>query len=307
MFKNLGLKIMALLFAILFWGGVVSFKNNIKTFQDSVLVKPFNIAEDLTVAHSLGGIELKIETTLDTLKDLSVNDFEAYIDLKGIQAGTHNVAVQVTSKNPKVKVVKFEPSNLEVTLESITSKVVNVTVEIKGNVAENFEAQESVFELKEAEVKGAKNIIEKVTEVKAIVTLKGSEMANIKTEVTLFAYDENQKQLKDIDILPASIEILIPVIQIQKYKTVGVRANLTGDLTDNLYVKKILVSPSTLVIQGNTRELKEVDFIETEPIDIKGLDHNTLKRVNLNLPRGISAQDIDSVLVTIELSENINP
>lgn len=307
MFQNIGLKFLALLFALIFWGSVISLKNNIKNFQEPVALKPFNISENLTLAQSLGNVSLKLEASQEVFKDLSVNDFEAYVDLKGLNAGSHNVSIQVTSKNPRVKVVKFEPDNVDVILEAITSKMVNLDVEVKGNVAENFEAQDALFEIKEAEVKGAKNLIEQVTEVKAIVNLKGTEMTNIKTEVTLFAYDKNQMMLRDVDILPTSLEILIPVIQIQKYKTVGIRAALIGDLKDNLFVKKVIVSPSTVVIQGNTKDLKAIDFVDTESIEIEGLDHNTLKRVNLNLPAGIVAQDVQSVLVTIEIAENINP
>lgn len=305
MFKNLGLKFAALFLAIIFWVGVVSLKNNIKPFPDQVPIKPFNIAEDLTLASTLGSVELKLEATQETFVDLSVNDFEAYVDLKALEAGEHIVPVQVTSKNPKVKVVRVEPNNLNITIEEITSKTVNLSVEVKGNAAENFEAQDPVYELKEVEVKGPKNLVEKATEVKAMPSLKGSEMIDIKSEISLFAYDENQNQLKNLQIIPPSVEVTIPVIQIQKYKTVGVRANLASDLEESgYYVKKVQVSPSTIIIQGNTRELKKIDFIETEAIDIANLTHNTLKRVKLILPEGIDAQDVESVLVTIEVAEN---
>jgi len=304
MFKNLGLKFSALLLAIIFWAGVVSFKNNIRSFQDPVTIKPFNIAEDLTLGSDLGIVSLKLEVTQETYTDLSVNDFEAYIDLKGLDAGEHNVSVQVTSKNPKVKVVKIEPNNITIKIEEITSKTLNLSVELKGNAAENFEAQDPVYELTEAEVKGPKNLVENVTEVKAIATLKGLEMSDIKSEISLFAYDENQNQLKDLQIIPPAVEVTIPVIQIQKYKTVGVRANLTGDLENGKhYVSKILVSPSTVVIQGNTNELKKIDYIETKEINIEGLEHNTLKRTKLILPYGINLQNASTVLVTIEVSE----
>lgn len=307
MFKNFGLKFAALFLAIIFWAGVVSLKNNIKPFQEPVTIKPFNIAENFTLASSLGTVLLKLEVSQETYGDLSVNDFEAYIDLKGLESGEHNVPVQVTSKNPKVKVVKVEPDNISINIEAITTKVLSVSVEVKGNAAENFEGQDPIYELKEVEVKGPKNLIEKATEVKAVATLKGLEMTDIKSEISLFAYDENQDELRNLQIIPPSVDITIPVIQIQKYKTVGVRANLAGNLeAANYFVKKVLVSPSTVIIQGNTRELKKIDYIETKPIDITDLNHNTLKRVELILPTGIKSQNVSSVLVTVEV-DKIDP
>ncbi len=304
MLKNVGLKFSALLLAIIFWAGVVSLKNNIKPFQEPVTIKPFNIAENLTLANSLGTVELKLEASQETYVDLSVNDFEAYIDLKGLNSGEHNVPIQVTSKNPKVKVVKIEPNNTTINIEEITSKTLNVSVEIKGNAAENFEAQDPLYELTEVEVQGPKNLIERATEVKAEVTLKGLEMTDIRSEISLFAYDENQNQIRNLQIVPPSVAVTIPVIQIQKYKTVGVRANLVGDLESaNYFINKVLVSPSTVVIQGNTRDLKKIDYIETKPIDITSLDHNTLKRMELILPAGINTQETSSVLVTIEVDK----
>ena len=304
MFKNLGLKFVAVCLAVLFWIGIMTLTNEIKYFKEPIPINPFNIGEDLTLASSLGSVQLRLESSQETFNNLSVNDFEAYIDLKGFEAGEHNVPIQVTSKNPKVKVVRFEPDNLSVAIEEITSKVVNVSVEVKGNVAENFESSDSIFELKEAEVKGPKKMIEKVTEVKAIITLKGTEMADFKTEINLFAYDSNQKQLNNIEIIPASLEVSIPVIQIQKFKTVGVRANLEGELGADMYLSKILVSPSAVVIQGDTQELKKVDYVETESIDINGLNHNTLKRVKIKLPANVTTQEITSVLVTLEVANN---
>lgn len=304
MFKNLGLKISALLLAIIFWVGVVSLKNNLKIFPEPIPIKPFNIAENLTLASTLGTVDLRLEVTQETFVDLSVNDFEAYIDLKGLLAGEHNVPIQVTSKNPKVKVVKIQPDNLKITIEEITSKTVSLSVEVKGNAADNFEAQDPVYELKDVEVKGPKNLIEKVTEVKAVTNLKGLETSDIKSEISLFAYDEEQNQLKDLQIIPPSVEVTIPVIQIQKEKTVGVRSNLIGDLDPSgYYIKKVQVSPSTVVVQGNTKELKKIDYIETESIDITDLNHNTVKRVNLILPEGIESKEFTSVLVTIEVDK----
>lgn len=303
MFKNLGLKFIALCLAIIFWISVVALKNNIKPFKEEVLIEPFNIAENLTLANPLGGVHLKIETSQETFSTLSVNDFEAYIDLKGFEAGEYNVPIQVTSKNPKVKVVKFEPANINISLEAITSKVLNVLVEVKGSAADNFEAKEAVFDLEKVEIKGPQNIVERATAVKAIVTLKGSEMSDLKTEVTLFGYDDHSNQLHNLEITPSSIEVMIPVIQIQKYKTVGIRANLTGDLAENYFIKKIQVSPSTVVLQGKTNKLSQIDYIETEEFDITNLDHNTLKRLNLKLPEGVTAQELQSVLVNLEINQ----
>lgn len=305
MFKDLGLKFIAIFLAIIFWGGVIILKNNIKTFKEPIPIKPFNVAENLTLSQALESVIVKVETSQETYNELSLNDFEAYIDLKGLIGGEHSVSVQVTSKNPKVKVVKFDPDHLTVNLEEITSKNVSVSVKINGNASANFEAQEPVFELETAVVKGPKNLIDTVTEVKAVYKLKGVEMANVKTELGLFAYNELQNQVNGVTILPPSVEVMIPVIQIQKSKTVGIRANILGNLSENgLFVKKILVSPSTVVIQGNTRDLKEIDYLNTEPIDIEGLDHDTLKRVKLDLPRNIQSPDLTTVLVTIEIGSN---
>lgn len=304
MFKNWGLKFTALFLSIIFWVGVVSSKNNLKSLPESVPIKPFNIADNLTLAKGLGTVEIKLEAPQETYDNLSINDFEAYVDLKGLVSGDYNVPVQVTSKNPKVKVVRFEPNNLNIKIEEITSKNLNVSVEVKGNVADNFEAQEPIYQIKEVVIKGPKNLVEKVTEVKALLNLKGVEMSDIKSEVTLLAYDEKQNLLKDLQILPASLEVNIPIIQIQKYKTVGVRANLIGDLKEShSFIKKISLSPATVLVQGKAHSLQEIDYLQTEPIEISELTHNTLKRVELLLPEGVSSPEVETVLVTIEIAK----
>ena len=105
--KNLRFKILALVFAAIFWVFVVSMENTFYKLPDAVPVHVFNQAEDLALASEIGSVSLMLRADETVaLKTLSAGDFEAYIDLKSAGAGMRNVSVFVTSKNPSVSVLK---------------------------------------------------------------------------------------------------------------------------------------------------------------------------------------------------------
>ena len=137
--KNLRFKILALVFAAIFWVFVVSMENTFYKLPDAVPVHVFNQAEDLALASEIGSVSLMLRADETVaLKTLSAGDFEAYIDLKSAGAGMRNVSVFVTSKNPSVSVLKIEPSEIEVELEPVEEKLVSLEASIKGEPAHGF-------------------------------------------------------------------------------------------------------------------------------------------------------------------------
>ena len=81
--KNLRFKILALVFAAIFWVFVVSMENTFYKLPDAVPVHVFNQAEDLALASEIGSVSLMLRADETVaLKTLSAGDFEAYIDLK---------------------------------------------------------------------------------------------------------------------------------------------------------------------------------------------------------------------------------
>ena len=65
------------------------------------------------------------------------------------------------------------------------------------------------------------------------------------------------------------------------------------------------VSPSTVRIAGTYDMIKDIEFLNTEPIDLTGATEDYTARVALVVPEGIEVLDGNEVSVTVKIEENL--
>jgi len=130
--KNFFLKILALLSALVFWFFIVGLQNIPQSFERPLNIETFNLPEELVVASKLPKAEVKIVTDKATRRSLTIEDFDAYIDLRDARPGTMTSSVYVTSKNPKVSIAKITPETITVQVEEKFEKDIPVTIKVKG-------------------------------------------------------------------------------------------------------------------------------------------------------------------------------
>lgn len=313
MLKNLRFKILALIFAAIFWVFVVSMENTFYKLPDQVPVHIFNQAEGLAVANEIGTVSLMLradETV--SLKALSVSDFEAYIDLKNAGEGIRNVPVFVTSKNPSVSVLKIEPGEMEIELESVEEKVVSLEASIKGDVAHGYSVKSSRLSAPFATVSGAQSVLKRIANVKAEVKLDGTEDKDQEKTATVKVYDRDGKVLEGIEVKTENIFVFLKIIEIESFKQVGVRADLAGTTDEsltpdssgaikNIVVKNVVVNPLVINVKGLKEALSKLEILSTEKIDMKGISASFEKKVKVILPAGVSFAEGEKGEVTVKV------
>lgn len=89
--------------------------------------------------------------------------------------------------------------------------------------------------------------------------------------------------MRVIRVSPARITL---VLSQKKSKNLPIRPILRGEVPKGFEVAGVEFSPNEAVISGRDEDLKELDWIWTNPIDISGLKRDTTLEVRLQLPRG---------------------
>lgn len=288
MFRNLHLKLFSLLLAMIFWVFVVSIENTFYQFPGEVAIQVFNQAADLAFASPLGSVKLIIRTTNSvSLRSLSPNDFEAYVDLRNVAAGKRKVPVLVTAKNPAVSVVRIEPSEIEVILSPVREKVISLKTTQRGQPSRGFRVQGIKLSQQTVKISGAESLLKKISNVKAEIMLEGTEDANVSKQITPKIYDASGGELKGLDINPETLEVMLTIVESEISKSLGIRPRFSGALLSGV-VKKIVTNPGVTVVTGSRETLEKLDVLETEVIDLKGIEESFEKTVKLILPTGIS-------------------
>lgn len=305
MLKNLHIKIFAVLAAITFWVLVVSLENTFFRFPNEIPIQVFNQAPELALASPLGSVRLIIRAQdQNALKNLQASDFEAYIDLRNVGAGERKVPVSVSSKKPQVSVVNAIPSEIEVTLEPVRRKTISVSPEIIGAPAEGYRVSDARLERMTVTAEGAESSLRNISSAKARIVLDGTETRDAVKLAEVVVLDRGNSVLEGVTVIEDAFEAELSIVEVNTVKQVGIRPKLTGTVTG--LVKKIEVTPGVVTVSGLKDALKNLDFVETEPIELRDLGAVVEKTLRLNLPLGISLAEgeKDEVRVRIEIESN---
>ncbi|MGK0289240.1 MAG: YbbR domain-containing protein [bacterium] len=91
-------------------------------------------------------------------------------------------------------------------------------------------------------------------------------------------------QVNILNISPSKIKLTVEeTIQ----KKLPIRATVLGTPAKGYVLEEIITLPDTILIRGRTSAVKQIQFISTKPINVKGLNSNVDILTELSLPSGI--------------------
>jgi len=299
---NWELKVLAILSAMVFWFFVVGTENTFYTFPQKVSVKAFNLADNLVVSGKLPVVSLKLKVdNREAIKNLTVDDFSAFVDLEGKKEGNSNVRVEVSSKSSDVAVVKVDPAEIDIKIGKIAEKEVPLDYKIEGNVADGFRTGEVTLSDENVTVKGAKDTLDRVFNATALIKLDNNR-DDLNVSVPLVVYDENGEVMNDVIFSKEEVEVTVPVSALKNRKILGVQPTLTGNPDDSVLIKSVNVEPSYVVAIGDQQVLQNLEFVTTQDINLDGLREDKIFTVSIvGLPTGVEVEDSSvKVAVTVQ-------
>lgn len=306
--RNLGYKVVSLVLAIVFslWitsqvDPVLFNKNNI-----SVPLIPKNQPANLVIVSNLPSITVRI----DNAQGVDVTDLYAYVDLKDATPGEHSFKVAMNMPEG-VKVESLSPNTVVIKLDLVKDKIVPVVVKTTGQVAEGFVVGEPQVVPEVVNVRGPESIIDRLENVVVDVNVTGmKESKRVAWPVTfkdlksegLFGPDPN---LKSLNPFPDTVEVLIPVYpEGLAEKAVPLRVATRGDLASGLELRNVAPVPARVQLLGDSKSLKEIQYIDLGVIDISEITSNKIIDINLKsitLPQGVSFIEGTKISVSIEV------
>ncbi|MCL5795028.1 MAG: CdaR family protein [Patescibacteria group bacterium] len=298
---NFVAKLICLLIAMGLWIYVASGESKIDNFPGSIALEVRNTPENLVVVKDIDNVTVRIAAERGVWQKLTSSSFSAYIDLTGMKEGVIEVPVTVKSNVDGVDVIEIKPAKITVRLEPIISKSVPVSVRVEGAASEGMVAGDVKAKPDKVEVSGAKFYLEKISEATALVKLNG-ESEQIEKTVVLSAYDVNNNLIKDVNFQPKEAAITVSIIKGGNTKTVGIVAKTSGVPKSGYWLSQISLDPSTAVITGSSTILAKTNYLETQTINLDGLDSDKSQTAKIELPAGINLVDASKTSVKVQIS-----
>ncbi len=303
--RNWPLKIGAILLATVLYSGLV-LGQNVRTWTGTVPVEELRQPAGSTLIADLAPVtEVRYRAPLD-VGVVSPNSFYATVDLSGVVATASGppsvVPITLIALDSRIQIVDFQPQQLEVRLDPVTSKTLPVTVDV-GAVPEGLNLSPPQTEPSSVTIRGASSRVDLVTSVVARVSIDASAL-NVDREVDLATVDASGNQVPNVEIEPQRARVRIAVARELANRTLPVVPQITGQPAPGYRISSVTVEPLMVTVSGEETTVTQLETAPTEPIDISGRARDIEATVRFALPEGVSVSGSDMVRVIVTIVED---
>ncbi|QIA26295.1 hypothetical protein DYI95_001005 [Thermaerobacter sp. PB12/4term] len=302
------LKVLSVILAIILWFGVMSSQNpdQARTVYD-VEVVPEGLDPGLAVLSlEPHAVDVTLSGPPEFLEDLGVRDARVTVDLSGVGPGETTRPVTVIPARGRLRVVRVSPQYVTVRLEQRMEKTVPVELQLNGEPAPDYIIENPAVSVEQVTVSGARSLVERVARVVASVPVSGIQ-STIAHSVTLVPVDSSGRPVEAVYpqalvLEPQTVQVTVPVVFMPQ-KVVPVQARLEGTPAEGHEIGNITIEPAEVTVRAREeRLLQQLEFLQTEPVNIGGLDRTVTREVGLALPEGIVLSGSPrTVRVTVEI------
>lgn len=250
-------------------------------------------------------VSVTVRAQQSVLELLTNDDIVVRADLRGHEPGVHTVPLSVEIARP-ASVADTQPRQITLMTERRVTQLKPVQIHIVDPPV-NFRVEELTRDMQQAEVSGAEDLVETVTEVVATLDLSEQRSeASVERTLQLSAVDANGNVVEDVSIAPRSVVVNADVVQREDVRMVSVRPRiLLETLPDNYEFLSLDYTPSTVLINGSPEELAQLgSTVDTEPISLEGRTDDFVAEVPLDLPSDTLLVVSETGIITVDVSIN---
>jgi len=319
--KNLGFKILAVVFAFTLWVTVYNLDDPTKTKQFTATITMTNkeVLEELgkyyEIQDGMNKVSFSVTAPRSVLDKLDGSDFIAEADLQKISisedgiTGTMPIEIFCTA-NVSGNSLKITSSskNLIVALDDLMTKQFVVQAKAVGQVADGYAlGKVEVTAPNVLKVSGPKSIVSQIHS--AVVTVDVSDMSDSSTTYrdTPILLDANGSEI-DTTRLTLSDTLVNVEAEILNVKEVAISVSPTGTVAEGYKITEISINPATIYLKGSKTMLNSISAIQIPNgiLNVEGAEKDVTVAVDVSeyIPEGVELVVPDQA--TVQLTATVN-
>jgi len=236
---------------------------NLAALEKSNMVLMNSDKDNLTV-------NIKVKGTVDQLDKISKGDFTASIDVLGFGEGTSNARVELTGPNG-IEIQDSSPSQIPCVVESIISKVMDVTVQYDGNQSDEYYRANGISNPSSVKITGPRSIVDSAQVAVATINVEGA-IDNIIKTVPVRIYNGTDTEIY-MSVPTDNVEVTVPIYPT---KYVNIKPNVKGEPLEGYKLVDVSVKPERVKIAARKDILDSIKELEIQELDITGAYNNIL-------------------------------
>lgn len=316
--NNLGLKLLAFLFAFLLWLIVVNIDDPVmsKTFSNiPVVVEHSEILTEQNKTYQIvdntQNVSVVVSAKRRTLSKIKAEDIIVTADIKEMYLNSQiPLEVTVSGYEGSCEAVT-NPRNLQVQIEDNISKTTYITPVAKGQVRSGYVLGSLTADPETVTINGPESLVEKISKVVAEVSVSGLAKDTV-LDSELVLYDENNNVIDQSRLANNLGNIGVSVsVTLYRTVTVPVHVDTSGiEVKEGYSISNVKLAPEQIEIAGPEELLKEVESIDIPAEEFSGdpINSRTEYTVDITnyLPKDIQLADsmANSVIITVALERD---
>lgn len=312
--NNIGLKIVAVFFAVFLWWIVANVDDPIitKKYRASVTVTHpeviTNIGKSYHIVDDTQNVMITIKARRSIAEQIRTSDIQATADFREMQDSAIPVRIVINGYEGLYVEASANPQNIQVVTEDTQKKTFPIVPVTTGNVRAGYVLGEITAKPQSIDISGPKSLIGRIDKVVAKVDVSElSESTEIKKAQVIY-YDSaeniiDQSQLSsNCDKKGVNVQV-----KILDTKELSVEFDTSEIKMASGYIfKGITVEPEQITVYGAANVLRD---LHTLKIDSSALKQKKLKKnkevvvdITPYLPEGVQMADENSGSIVVNIS-----
>lgn len=310
--NNFGLKLLAVLFAVILWLVVVN-------IDDPKLSQRFSASVVIENADYLTGQGKYFEVLDDTntivftvtakrsyLEKLSSTDFKAVANMENAaidnETGIGKVPIEVTAlRYSSLVTISKATQNLEIALDELAQQQYIITVDTTGTLPDGCALGDVAVSPNLMKVSGPQSVVSRIDHVTANIDVTNMNEDVVASVIpVLYDSDGNVIDKNNLTLNMSTVTVTVHILDI---KDVSLMFNVTGTPADGYAYMDMEYEPKTIAIKGTAASLNNVTMVNIpeSALDISGAREDITQVIDVSeyLPSGVTMADKNDSKVTV--------
>lgn len=313
--NNIGLKLLAFIFAFMLWLLVVNIDDPVdtKTFDDIPVSIEYTevVTQDQRSYQVLDGtdtVSVTVSATRSVLEKISAENIVATADMRELYLESQ-IPIEITIPGYEFETATASPRNVQVKIEQNKSDTFPITVTTTGTVRDGYVLGNVQADPERVTVNGPESVIDQISKVVAEVNVSGLS-SDSSIDAVLTYYDEDNNEIS-AEQLANNLGTTGVKVNVTLYHTARIPVTVdTSEVTaaDGYSISEVTWTPEEIQLAGEEEVLDALEEIRipADAIDITSISQRTEKTVDITpyLPEGTRLVDENgnNILVTARVA-----
>lgn len=273
--RNLPIKIMAILTAVILWFYVMNEQNPPIEATITRDVQMVNVPEETLVSLQENKVRIKMRALRSYFVSASDNDFRAEVNVGDLEEGLSMERVKVILPHG-FELMEVDPPALPVVADKMVKRSMNVSIVTTGVPMDGTTLAGITGERENVEIIGPRTKVAQAARIVAYVPLTNHDK-DFQQRVHLMVVGIQGRIIDGVTAIPAAMSVDVQLARGLTKKIVTVSPAIVGQLAEGYIVDRVAINPAKIEIAGRKEVIDKIQSIATQDIDLSDIEPEDLE------------------------------